>query len=100
MDGSEGGRCGRPSAVPCDCNISHTGTGINKPDSSFNFIGAHDADGEIKKIPTATKAMEVLKVHNKCERRQKIKISGCVAYSIVDGDDNLLDFIEKGGICL
>ena len=26
--------------------------------------------------------------------------SGRVAPSIVDGDDNLLDIIEKGGICL
>ena len=26
--------------------------------------------------------------------------SGCVAPYIVDGDDNLLDIIEKDGICL
>ena len=47
LDGNSGGRGGRPSAVPCTRNISRTGTGTNKSDSSFTVIGAHNTVSEI-----------------------------------------------------
>ena len=56
--------------------------------------------GARNNLPTATESMEVLKFHKQCESRQKINSSDGVATSIVDGDNNLLGIIEKGGIYL
>ena len=64
------------------------------------FEEAEEAQDKSNNLPTSTEAMESFKGHKQCERRQQINSSGCVDPSMVDGDDNVLDIIEKGGICL
>ena len=67
----------------------------------ISYPGGFEEDEQARKnLPTAVEEMEVLKGHEQCDRRQKMNISDCVAPSIVDGDDDFLDIIENGGICL
>ena len=47
LNGINGGRGGRPNAVPFTCNIFFKETVANKLDSSFTVIGAHNAVDEI-----------------------------------------------------